>query len=468
MEQKNTGVFALLCIVLLLCGATQAQSWQALGSGCGQNDQSDGVYALAVYGNDLIAAGVFYTAGGAPANNIAAWDGHGWRALGSGIGPASSFTEVYALATYNGDLYAAGNFHQAGGVPAESIARWDGTAWHAVGKGIPQGGINALAVYQGMLYAAGYFTDTVQGDTVHSIERWDGAAWSSVPNIYCSNGYGVDGGIESLCATPNFLYIGGQFQSRTYVTVGSTTLAFRVDNAGRWDTSTAYLSFAPLQDTSGGTGLRYGGQTLGVDVHSMAYHDGKVYLAGLFDSAGSAAMNDIASYDDYTFRSLANPCGNAELIGDMASYQGKLVRQTLIGSGKGVAAYDGTGWSNLGGQFSGSSPFVGRFCQYGGELYAAGQFSNADGTTALNIAKWSAASGIRDVGNGVEIGLYPNPVNESLTIKGLEPNQPIVISDIVGQPLIFGNANAKGESRLDVSMLPKGLYFANKVKFAKD
>lgn len=468
MQRKNTRLFALICLfILLFCHASHAQSWQSLGSGCGQNDQSEGVYALIVYDNELIAAGIFSSAGGIAANNVAAWDGHSWHALGSGIGPASSFTAVYALAVYDGELYAAGSFHQAGGAPAESIARWDGAAWHAVGTGNRQGAINALAAYKGMLYAGGYFSDTAQGDPVQNIERWDGSAWSSVPNVFGSYGYGVDGSIESLCATPNFLYIGGQFQSHTYISAGGTSFPIMVDNVGKWDTSSSYLFYSPLVDTLGGVGLSYGGQTYGVGVHSIALHGGKIYLAGLFDTAGAAATNDIASYDDYTFRSLANPCVNAELFGHMLSYQGKLVRQTFIGSGKGVAAYDGSAWSNLGGQFSGSSPYVGIFCEYQGELYAGGQFSNADGVATLNVAKWSTAAGIHDIGDGNAIALYPNPASESIAIKGLLPFAPIAISNVFGQIALEARADESGTARVNVSALPQGLYFAGAVKFAK-
>ena len=42
-------------------------------------------YALAVSGTDLYAGGYFTTAGGVPANCIAKWNGSAWSALGSGM-----------------------------------------------------------------------------------------------------------------------------------------------------------------------------------------------------------------------------------------------------------------------------------------------------------------------------------------------------------------------------------------------
>jgi hypothetical protein len=79
------------------------------------------VYALTTLPNgDLIAGGDFTTAGGVPANRIARWNGSAWSALGSGMN-----SDVYALTTLpSGDLIAGGGFTTAGGVVAPYIARW--------------------------------------------------------------------------------------------------------------------------------------------------------------------------------------------------------------------------------------------------------------------------------------------------------------------------------------------------------
>ena len=44
------------------------------------------VGALAVSGSDLYVAGAFTTAGGSNANHVAKWNGSAWLALGSGLG----------------------------------------------------------------------------------------------------------------------------------------------------------------------------------------------------------------------------------------------------------------------------------------------------------------------------------------------------------------------------------------------
>src|SRR5207248_3215562 len=80
------------------------------------------VYALAVSGNDLYAAGQFTTAGGSAANYIAKWNGSSWTALGSGTA-GGTYPFVYALAVSSSDLYAGGNFTMAGGKLSAFLAR---------------------------------------------------------------------------------------------------------------------------------------------------------------------------------------------------------------------------------------------------------------------------------------------------------------------------------------------------------
>ena len=79
---------------------------------------------------DLYAGGYFTTAGGAAANYVAKWNGSAWSALGSGMN-----NYVYALAVSGSDLYAGGDFTTAGGSTANHIAKWNGSAWSALGQG---------------------------------------------------------------------------------------------------------------------------------------------------------------------------------------------------------------------------------------------------------------------------------------------------------------------------------------------
>ena len=155
-------------------------AWFPLGTGMG--GPYPRVTALAVLPNgDVIAGGVFTTAGGASANNIARWDGSAWLPLGAGI-----VGGVNALAVLpDGDVVAGGMFTTAGGVSASNIARWNGSSWAPLGTG--SGGwypsyatVHALAVLpNGDVLAGGEF-GAVGGVPAASIARWNGSMWSAV------------------------------------------------------------------------------------------------------------------------------------------------------------------------------------------------------------------------------------------------------------------------------------------------
>jgi hypothetical protein len=89
------------------------------------------------------------------ANYIAKWDGSAWSALGSGM----KYDDlVRALAVSGTNLYAGGGFTTAGGVPANSIAKWNGSAWSALGSGM-NSEVDALAADgAGHLFVGGYFS----------------------------------------------------------------------------------------------------------------------------------------------------------------------------------------------------------------------------------------------------------------------------------------------------------------------
>ncbi len=176
-------------------------AWSALGAGISDAIDPGYVYALAASGSELYAAGSFKTAGGMPATNIAKWDGTTWSALGSGLN-----YPVYALAMLGTDLYAGGQFTTAGGAPATNIARWGGSAWSALGSGISGPSspcVYALALSGPELYAAGSFT-TADGTAATNVAKWNGSAWSAL-------GSGLNKTVRTLAVQGTNLFAGGGF-----------------------------------------------------------------------------------------------------------------------------------------------------------------------------------------------------------------------------------------------------------------
>ncbi len=147
--------------------------WDSVGTGI--KGILGPVWSLAVYNGKLYAGGSFNNVGSLTANNIASWDGTKWDSLGAGITGNIGFNNinVLSLAAYNGNLYAGGLFDTAGGKPASEIAKWDGTKWSAVGNGLKGGGygVYGLCVYDSSLYAGGDFSKSGASPII-GIARW--------------------------------------------------------------------------------------------------------------------------------------------------------------------------------------------------------------------------------------------------------------------------------------------------------
>jgi len=153
--------------------------WHTLGDGMDGRVSTAAVWDDGT-GEALYAGGRFTTADGEPAEHIAKWDGERWTELGGGTSGGTG-GYVYWLFPYNDGtgeaLYAVGEFDQAGDVPANYIAKWDGLQWSAVGGGFDGTtwillGETADPVFRG-LYVGGLF-HTVDGQAGSKIARWVG------------------------------------------------------------------------------------------------------------------------------------------------------------------------------------------------------------------------------------------------------------------------------------------------------
>jgi len=167
---------------------------------------NDKVWAIAVSGSAVYVGGCFSHAGGVPANYIARWDGSSWSALGSGLNGY-----VSAIAVSGSNVYAGGTFSQAGGVSAHNIARWNGTSWFALGSGVT--GVDevvlAIAASGTDLYVGGRFY-LAGGSYALNIARWNGSSWSALGN-------GVSGGfdphVHTIALSGSDVYVGGKLNN---------------------------------------------------------------------------------------------------------------------------------------------------------------------------------------------------------------------------------------------------------------
>src|SRR6476661_40525 len=184
------------------------------GVGGGTNGS---VTALAVDPNGALFGGGSFSQvqGSIAVGRIAKWDGTAWNTLAQGMSNPSSFASIYTLLADNiGNVYAGGFFSQAGTTAANNIAKWNGTAWTALGAG-SNGDVRSLARNGSTIYAGGSFPQ-MDGATVSNVAKWNGTAWSTL-------GTGLAGTVSGLAATSTRLFAGGQF---TTVGDGSKATAY--------------------------------------------------------------------------------------------------------------------------------------------------------------------------------------------------------------------------------------------------
>ncbi len=260
--------------------------WNPLGEGV-----SDAVFTIVDAlaegpSGDIFVGGIFNTAGGAPANNIARWDGTSWHAMGSGIQRFSSGDLVVndIAVMPSGGVIATGAFDTAGGVPANHIARWDGSAWWPLGSGMGGGStgfvfMNSLIVMpSGDLVAGGSFT-SAGGLPIKYIARWDGTNWGPL-------GQGLNNQANSFALMPNGdLIAGGLFRLADGMTA---------NRIARWNGT----SWSPLGSGMAGTSTTW---VLALDT----LPSGELVAGGIFDTAGGVAAKNIAVWDGAAWRPMS-------------------------------------------------------------------------------------------------------------------------------------------------------------------
>ena len=279
-------------------------SWSPLGSGMTSTSGTTTVAGLALdTAGNLYASGTFTHAGGTSANNIAMWNGSSWSALGSGT---SYHVSAIALDT-QGNLYAGGSFSTAGGISASRVAKWNGTDWSALGAGTSGGMLNsvyAVAVApNGNVYVGGSFA-SAGGVAANNIAKWDGSAWSAL-------GTGCDGYVRGLTATPN----GSLYAIGTFLNAGGIP----VNRIAMWD-GTAWSALGSGLNSAGLTsslivstdGTLYAGGAFttagGISANRVAAWDGTSWRAvgsGVPHAVYDIAMDPSGAIYAGTSRSLA-------------------------------------------------------------------------------------------------------------------------------------------------------------------
>lgn len=427
-------------------------AWSGLGGGLNAS-----VYVLSSFddgsGPALIAGGEFYVADGPnPGYGIARWNGSEWTSLAGGLNnPANAIVSMEDGRGGN-TLFVGGMFWQAGtldqsggaGISAPHIARWDGSTWSTLGKGL-DGGISALAVFDDgrgggpALYAGGYFSGDGVSTLAH-IGRWDGAAWIPL-------GTGIDGPVRSLTTfddgTGSALYAGGNFS-----VAGGTP----VNNIARWDGSTwsalgsgldSYVfALTTFDDRTGSGPALYAGGWFSADgagefsLNHIARWDGSawtdvgggvgghpsgppdsrsgpiygvsalttfdngtgpaLYVGGVIAYAGQVPVQHVARWDGATWSGIGWTGSEVYAMTPFDAGLGRGAQLMVAGNfAGGIAGWDGVSWSFLGGGTNGTINSLVSFNAgfgSGPELFVGGWFDTAGGVAANHIARWDGSA----------------------------------------------------------------------------
>ena len=383
--------------------------------------------------------------------------------FGVGVGvagtlyPSSDSARVLALEVFDDGsgpaLYVGGEFQSAGGTTAHGLAKWDGSTWSQVGEGVHSapgtnwgaGVVYALRTFDDgsgpALYVGGDFLCVAVGGVdcasgTQGLARWDGSEWSVVGGSFGASGGVVDPGVLAL-EVVDFgqgpaLVAGGRFTS-----VGGVP----VRNVAYWD-GQAWSAFGP------GLG---GGQFDAV--YALAAYDAvkgqgqTIYAAGDFTETGGPEfrlLRGVAAWDGNSWEQLGNGIvgpesvwtNNAADIRAMAVFQDRLfIAGSVVDAGglvvDGMASWDGRAWSAVGSGFVGVGVDALQVFDdgTGSALYALGATLNGQNSV---VARWDGVSWSVAAEFGRNEGL--TGVGGALEIFDDDPGDGIPERLVVGTP----------------------------------
>lgn len=339
----------------------------------------DSVTALVDAPNgDIIAGGIFTTAGGVPALRVARWTGTAWAPMGDGFdGP------VRALArTSNGTIYAGGEFTASGAQHTGHLAKWDGASWQPVPTPIQSGNVYALAALEdGSLAVGGSFT-TINDDPYPYIARLADGQWNPLGSLA--------GNVNSLSVKADgYLYANGDFADKSGVARWTGTTWQGIVG----DFGTLVRHVVPLPDDQ----TLISGNLLRVNSIVSGY---LTILSHAFDPVGSFTDGPITS-------AVRDGRGGCIVIGPFTTVGGVAANR--------IARWDGVTFHPLGDGLP--SPPRAVYVLRNGDVIASGQTFTAFGGFG-HLARW----------NGSTWSFFSFPVNQWINDIAELPNGDIIVA----------------------------------------
>jgi hypothetical protein len=303
---------------------------------------------------------------------------------------ASATSEVYALASFEGELFVAGALSAAAG--AYQTRRWDGVKWSTLTHAYI---ITALAEYDGTLYG---------GDDSGEIYEWTGSAWS---NIYSTAGATQ---ITDMAAFSGDLFALNDAGNAYRWTGAAWSNPFDVAGGGAYGKLAVYNNrlFAS-QGAGGGAVSVWNGTALTI----VGTPDGMTQVTALTAQGGYLWIGGngqgVAYYDGDSLTvdtSFITDLADAEQVYDLAAYDGTVYATSTWTAGRAGRVYRRPSTSS-GGTWTGipksrfSPDYSGRVLQgHDGALFVGsiGYVGNSDPAEVLALASvdvWNKVSNYR-------------------------------------------------------------------------
>ncbi len=412
-----------------------------------------GLRAMLVSGNDVYVGGYISSAAGVPSRNIIRWDGSQWHPLGDGVGDMIRDRvdfeypdHVNAIARMGSDLIVGGSFTVASGLPVGNIARWNGTAWSAMGSTASPvfNGVTSLAMIGGQLYAAG-----VVPGPLGRVARWNGSDFELIGTF--------DDSVHVIAEVDGKLYAGGAFDS-----VGGASapyLAVYDPATGLWSPAGVELDGAVRAMVADRGRLYVGGGFMhvnGADAALMAQWDGEVWSGMGHDLRGSSAFYRANVY------ALAMHEGRLYVGGGFSPNEESTVAY--------LGMWDGSSWVQVDG---GMDNRVMALASQDDRLLVAGDFTQAGSVQAHYFTRFKVGAeqsrviaGLAEVMTAVRLGEpVPNPATGLVSVSlelGSAMQVRAELYDALGRrvaALADGRREA-GQATIEaeVGELPAGMY----------
>lgn len=340
-----------------------SDSWDTTFTSNGADDQ---INAIAADGTgNIYFAGEFNSIQGMPANGIAKWNGTSWTALGSGING-----DIFAIAVSGNDVYVGGSFNVAvSDGMARNVAKWDGTTWTRMGNGLGGGThiVRSIAVYGGEVYIGGNF-NIPDGSPATGIVKWNGTEYSALPIIASD--------VRALAVNNGSLYAGGFIAPTASASIG-------------------IMKFD-------GTNWSALGAAANTNVTAMAFSGIDVYVVGDIRLTGQQNSN-AAKFDGTAWTRMGS--FSPGIMNAVAVHSGEVYVGGSIDGFNNISRWNGTAWTSLGTGINGGTSISERvmsLASISGTLYVGGNYTSAGGLGARNLAKYASGTWTPFYGTGLD------------------------------------------------------------------